>query len=220
MRKGSSMIKVLLVDDHALIRDGLRRLLQDCNDMQVVGEASDGQEALRLLQQLHPDVAVMDLSMPGLDGIEATKRIVREGFSVHVLILTMHTNEEYAVRALQAGARGFISKGAPSQDVVTAIRKISTGGCYLPVELSESLPKRYARKGPGDSPLETLSDRELQVLKRLAEGRISKDIAQDLHISIKTVDTYRARLLAKLELETTADLIRFALRNGVIEDAW
>lgn len=214
------MITVLLVDDHALIRDGLRRLLQDCNDIQVVGEAGDGQEAMRLLRQLRPKVTVMDLSMPGLDGIEATKRILNEGLDTRVLILTMHANEEYAVRALQAGARGFIGKGAPSQEVVTAIRKIATGGAYLPDELSDALPKRYARKGTGDSPLETLSDRELQVLKRLAEGQTSKEIALDLHISTKTVDTYRARLLTKLELETTADLIRFALRHGVIEDAW
>jgi two-component system, NarL family, invasion response regulator UvrY len=214
------MITVLLVDDHALIRDGLRRLLQDCHDIQVVGEASDGQEAMHLLRQLHPKVTVMDLSMPGLDGIEATKRILNEGFDTQVLILTMHANEEYAVRALQAGARGFIGKGAPSQEVIAAVRKIATGGSYLPDELSDALPKRYARKGTGDSPLETLSDRELQVLKRLAEGQTSKVIALDLHISTKTVDTYRARLLTKLELETTADLIRFALRHGVIEDAW
>lgn len=214
------MIKVLLVDDHALIREGLRRLLQDCQDIQVVGEANEGQEVLRLLRQLHPDVTVMDLSMPGLDGIEATKRIISEGSNTHVLILTMHANEEYAVRVLQAGARGFVGKGAPSQEVVAAIRKVAVGGCYLPAALAEALPKRYARKSMGESPLETLSDRELQVLKRLAEGRTSKEIGQDLHISTKTVDTYRARLLTKLELETTADLIRFALRHGVIEDAW
>jgi DNA-binding NarL/FixJ family response regulator len=214
------MIKVLLVDDHALIRDGLRRLLQDCADLQVVGEASDGHEALRLLRELRPDVTVMDLSMPGLDGIEATKRVLAEGLSTRVLILTMHANEEYAARVLQAGARGFIGKGALSQELIAAIRKVAAGGYYLPDELSGALPKRYARKGSGESPLEALSDRELQVLKRLAEGRTSKEIGQDLHISTKTVDTYRARLLTKLELETTADLIRFALRHGVIEDAW
>jgi DNA-binding NarL/FixJ family response regulator len=214
------MITVLLADDHALIRDGLRRLLQDCPDIQVIGEASDGQEVLRLLRQLHPKVTVMDLSMPHLDGIETTKCIINEGLDTRVLILTMHANEEYAVRVLQAGARGFIGKGAPSQEVVAAIRKIAAGGAYLPEALSDALPKRYARKGAGESPLEALSDRELQVLKRLAEGRTSKEIALDLHISTKTVDTYRARLLTKLELETTADLIRFALRHGVIEDAW
>ncbi|MBI3756976.1 MAG: response regulator transcription factor [Deltaproteobacteria bacterium] len=214
------MITVLLVDDHTLIRDGLRRLLQDNPDIQVVGEASDGQEALRLLRQLQPDVAVMDLSMPGLDGMEATKRALSEGLTTRMLILTMHANEEYAIRVLQAGARGFIGKGAPSEEVVAAIRKVASGRCYLPVAFSETLPKLYASKGTGESPLKILSTRELQVLKRLAEGRTSKEIAQDLYLSAKTVDTYRARLLTKLKLETTADLIRFALRHGVIEDAW
>src|SRR5258705_1111826 len=123
------MITVLLVDDHTLIRDGLRRLLQDNLDIQVVGEASDGHEALRLLRQLQPDVVVMDLSMPGLDGIEATKRALGEGVTTRILILTMHANEEYAVRVLQAGARGFIGKGAPSEDVVAAIRKVAAGSC-------------------------------------------------------------------------------------------
>ncbi len=214
------MIRVLLVNDHALIRNGLRRLLEDNADIQVVGEASDNQEALHLLRQLQPDVAVLDLSMPGLDGIEAMKRAVSEGLSTRMVIFTMHANDEYAIRVLQAGARGFVGKGAPSQEVVTAIRKVAAGGCYLPAKLLETLPKRSADKGTKNSPLETLSDRELQVLKRLAEGRTSKEIAQDLYISAKTVDTYRARLLTKLQLDTTADLIRFALRHGVIEDAW
>jgi len=214
------MISVLLVDDHALIRDGLRRLLQDCQDMQVVGEANNAQEALHLLRALQPNVTVMDLSMPELDGIEATKRILCEGIRTGVLILTMHANEEYAVRALQAGARGFIGKGSPGQEVISAIRKVAAGGSYLPVALADALPKRYARKNAGESPLETLSDRELQVLKRLAEGRTSKEIGQDLHLSAKTVDTYRARLLSKLDLDTTAALIRFALRHGVVEDVW
>ena len=214
------MIKILLVDDHALVREGLRRLLQDYADLEVVGEASDGQEALRLTHQVSPDVILMDLSMPGLDGIEATKRLVDEGVKSKVVILTMHATEEYAVRVLQAGARGFVGKGAPSQEVTEAIRKVAAGGCYLPVALAEALPRRYGRKGTEDSPLETLSDRELQVLKRLAEGRTGKEIAHDLHLSPKTVDTYRARLLTKLELSTTADLIRFALRHGVIQDTW
>src|SRR5215470_14943770 len=187
------MITVLLVDDHTLIRDGLRRLLQDNADIQVVGEASDGHEALRLLRQLRPDVVVMDLSMPGLDGIEATKRALSEGVTTRILILTMHANEEYAVRVLQSGARGFIGKGAPSEDVVTAIRKVAAGNCYLPVAFSEALSKLYFSKETGESPLKVLSTRELQVLKRLAEGRTSKEIAQDLYLSAKTVDTYRAR---------------------------
>ncbi len=214
------MIKVLLADDHALVREGLHRLLDDCGDMEVVGEACGGQEALRMLRQLEPDVVVMDLSMPDLDGMEATKQIARENLKARVLILTMHVNEEYAVRLLQAGAHGFMGKGAASQEVVGAIRKIAAGGSYLPPTLSEGLPKRYIRRGADLSPLGGLSDREVQVLKRLAEGHVSREIAQDLHLSTKTVDTYRARLLAKLDLSNTADLVRFALRHGVIEDAW
>lgn len=214
------MITILLADDHALVREGLRRLLQDYADLEVVGEASDGQETLRLARQLQPDVILLDLSMPGMDGIEATKRILEEGLKSKVLILSMHANEEYAVRVLQAGARGFVGKGAPSREVTEAIRKVASGGCYLPLALAEALPKRYVRKGTEDSPLEVLSDRELQVLKRLAEGQTGREIAQELHLSPKTVDTYRARLLTKLELSTTADLIRFALRYGVIQDTW
>jgi DNA-binding NarL/FixJ family response regulator len=214
------MIKVFLADDHALVREGLHRLLQDYPDLQVVGEASDGQETLRLARQLQPDVILMDLSMPGMDGIEATKRIVDEGLKAKVLVLSMHANEEYAVRVLQVGARGFLGKGAPSQEVAEAIRKIMAGGVSLPPAFAEALPKRYLRKSTEDSPLEALSDRELQVLKRLAEGRTGREIAHELHLSSKTVDTYRARLLAKLELSTTADLIRFALRHGVVEDTW
>jgi two-component system, NarL family, invasion response regulator UvrY len=213
------MITILLADDHALVREGLCRLLQDYPDLHVVGEASDGQETLHLARQLQPNIILMDLSMPELDGIETTKRIVDEGLKSRVMILTMHANEEYAVRVLQAGARGFIGKGAPSQEVIEAIRKVAAGGIFLPSALAEALPTRYIRKGD-DSPLETLSDRELQVLKRLAEGRTGREIAQELHLSSKTVDTYRARLLAKLELSTTADLIRFALRHGVIHDTW
>jgi two-component system, NarL family, invasion response regulator UvrY len=213
------MITILLADDHALVREGLCRLLQDYPDLNVVGEASNGQETLRLARQLRPDVVLMDLSMPELDGIETTKRIVDEGLKSRVMILTMHANEEYAVRVLQAGARGFVGKGAPSQEVIAAIHKVAAGGIFLPLALAEALPKRYIRKGE-ETPLETLSDRELQVLKRLAEGRTGRAIAQELHLSIKTVDTYRARLLAKLELSTTADLIRFALRHGVIQDTW
>lgn len=214
------MIRVLLVDDHALVRAGLRRLLEDCSDMEVVGEACGGQEALRMLRQLAPAVVVMDLSMPGLDGIEATKQIVSERLPTKVLILTMHANSEYAARLLQAGAHGFVGKDALSDEVVAAIRKVAAGGYYLPPALSERLPQRYTGRGGDASPIQTLSDRELQVLKRMAEGQVSREIAQELHLSVKTVDTYRARLMAKLDLHTTTDLVRFALRHGVIADIW
>jgi len=195
-------------------------LLQDYDDLKVIGVTSDGQETLQLARQLKPDIILMHLSMPGLDGIEATKRLSDEGLRSKVVILTMHANEKYAMRVLQAGARGFLGKGAPSHEVTEAIHKVMAGGISLPPVFAEVLSKRYLRKGTDNSPLEALSDRELQVLKRLAEGQTGREIAEELHLSTKTIDTYRARLLTKLELSTTADLIRFALRHGVIQDTW
>jgi two-component system, NarL family, invasion response regulator UvrY len=212
------MIQVLLVDDHAVVREGLRHLLESCGDVKVMGEASDGHEALRQIRQLRPDVTVMDLAMPGLDGIETTKHIENEELKTKIVILTMYTNEEYAVRLLQAGVRGFVGKGASKHEIVEAIRKVAAGGCYLPPTLVEELSKRYVRGETESSPLHDLSDWELQVLKRVAEGYKNREIAQDLYLSVKTVETYRARLLEKLNLQTTADLIRFALRHRVIED--
>ncbi len=214
------MIRVLLVDDHDLVRAGFCRLLQDCPDVEVVGEAGSGQEALRLVCRLKPDLVLMDLSMPGMDGIETTRTVVEENPGVRVLILTMHRGEEYAVRALAAGARGFLEKKASRQDLIQAVRKVAAGGFYLSPELSARLPQRYTQKGKEASPLELLSHRELQVLKRLAEGSTLREIAQELHLGVKTVETYRARLLAKLGLRTPVALVRFALRHGVIEDTW
>lgn len=214
-------ITVLLVDDHAVVREGLRRLLADYPEIQIVGEAADGHEAMRQVLKHAPDVVVMDLSMPGLDGIEVTKLISREKPKTRVVILTMHANLDYATRLLQAGAHGFIGKGAPGSDLVAAILKVANKGTYLPPEMLETLPHRMASKVAGqESPIQALSDRELQVLKLLAEGNTGREIGTQLHLSVKTVDTYRARLLVKLGLETTSDLIRFALRHGVIENAW
>lgn len=220
MPRPSNTIKVLLADDHVLVREGVRRLLEDSSAIRVVGEAGDGHEALRLAHQLDPDVAVVDLSMPGLDGIELTRTLGRELPKVKVVVLTMHANEEYAVRVLQAGARGFIGKGAAGAELTVAILKVAHGGTYLPAALLDALPERFANSKSSADPVAGLSDRELQVLKLLAEGRTGKQIGQTLHLSVKTVDTYRARLLAKLGLATTADLIRFALRHKVIENAW
>jgi DNA-binding NarL/FixJ family response regulator len=214
------MIRILLVDDHTLVRHGLRRLLNDCNDMQVIGEAGGGHEALRLARELRPDVMLMDLSMPELDGSEATKRLRGEGLKARVLIVTAHASAVYAMRLLEAGAHGFVSKSAPSDDVIAAIRKVAGGGRYLPPALAEELPLYHAREDESQSPVAALTDREVQVLKRLAEGAKCRAIALELHLSVKTVDSYRGRLLEKLQLDTTADLVRFALHHGVIADTW
>jgi DNA-binding NarL/FixJ family response regulator len=209
--------RVLLVEDHVVVREGVRRLLEDCGDIRIVGEAGDGDEAIRLARALLPDVAVIDLSMPGRDGIDVTRMLASELPEIKVLILTMHANEEYALRLLQAGACGFVGKGATSSELVAAVLKVAKGGSYLQPALLEKLPQRLALGALHASPIESLSDRELQVLKMLAEGRTGREIGESLHLSVKTVDTYRARLLTKLRLQTTADLIRFALRHGVIE---
>ncbi len=210
--------RVLLVDDHAVVREGVRRLLEDCRDIQIVAEARDGDEAIRLARTLLPDVAVIDLSIPGRDGIEVTRMLAAELPQIKVLILTMHANEDYALRLLQAGACGFIGKGATSSELLAAVLKVAHGGNYLQPALLEKLPQRIANGALHASPVESLSDRELQVLKMLAEGHSGREIGGLLHLSVKTVDTYRARLLAKLKLQTTADLIRFALRHHVIEN--
>lgn len=214
------MITVLLVDDHTIVRHGLRRLLGDCPDMQVIGEAASGKEALRLVRQLHPDIVVTDLSMPDMDGLEVTKSLQSEGGKTKVLILTMHATEEYALRLMQAGARGFLSKDAPSDEVIVAIRAIAAGGSYLPPVFAQELSLRYVHQEPPQSPLQALTDRELQVLKRLAEGARCREIAKELHLSVKTIDTYRAKVLDKLNLQTTADLVRFALHHGVTTNTW
>jgi DNA-binding NarL/FixJ family response regulator len=220
MSRPAVTTKVILADDHALVREGVGRLLEDSGEIRVVGQAADSHEALRLAHKLEPDVAIIDLSMPGLDGIELTRTLARELPKVKVIVLTMHANQEYAVRVLQAGARGFIGKGAEGAELATAVLKVARGGTYLPAALLDTLPERFANSKPSEDPVAALSGRELQVLKLLAEGRTGKQIGQTLHLSVKTVDTYRARLLAKLGLETTADLIRFALRHKVIENAW
>lgn len=211
---------MLLVDDHALVRDGLRSILAQCSDITVIGEADNGKDALRFIRQKHPHVVVLDLSMPDMDGIEVTKRVVSEALPTRILILTMHVNEQYATRLLRAGAHGFIGKGVLGQEVAQAIRTVAAGECYLPLPLLQKLPKHYMNGGAVESPVESLSDQELQVLKGLAEGQTSWEIGDGLHLSGKTIDSYRARLLTKLNLSTTADLIRFALHHKVIEDMW
>jgi DNA-binding NarL/FixJ family response regulator len=170
--------------------------------MQVVAEADEGRQAIQLVQQKDPDVAVIDISMPGLDGLE---------------VLTMHEEGQYVVRAIQAGAMGYLTKQSAPEQLVTAIRKIHEGQRYITDEAAEALALRVAKGSDGKSPLDSLSMRELQVLRRLAMGQTNREIARAYHISIKTVDTYRARLLKKLGLRNNAELSRFAMQNQLIE---
>lgn len=211
------MIRVLLADDHSIVRAGLCRIVEESGDMAVVAEAADGKNAILKARDTNPDVAVIDISMPEFDGLEVTARLRDEKPELPVIILTMHEEEQYVVRAIEAGAMGYITKKSAPEKLVNAIRKVLAGQRYLSPEATESLALRVARGAKGQSPLDSLSNRELQVLKRLAQGNTNREIAAVYNISIKTVDTYRLRLLKKLNLRNNADISRFAIQGNLIE---
>ena len=211
------MIRVLLADDHSIVRAGLRRIVEESGDMEVVAEAADGREAIRMTHEALPDVAVIDISMPGLDGLEVVSQLQGHYPALPILILTMHEEGQYVVRAIQAGARGYITKQSAPEQLVSAIRKVYGGSRYLTDEAAEALALQVARGLREQSPLESLSMRELQVLRRLAMGHTNREIASAYGISIKTVDTYRSRLLKKLNLRNNAELSRFAIQNKLID---
>ncbi len=215
--KEIKLIKVLLADDHSIVRAGLRRIVEESGEMEVVAEADDGREAIQLVQKTAPDVAVIDISMPGLDGLEVISRLQSLHPKLPILVLTMHEEGQYVVRAIQAGAMGYLTKQSAPEQLVKAIRKIHDGQRYITDEAAESLALRVAKGSNGKSPLDSLSMRELQVLRRLAMGHTNREIASAYHISIKTVDTYRARLLKKLGLRNNAELSRFAIQNNLVE---
>jgi len=211
------MIRVLLADDHSIVRAGLCRIVEESGDMTVVAEAADGKKAIQKARDTDPDVAVIDISMPEFDGLEVTTRLRDDHPELPVIILTMHEEEQYVVRAIEAGAMGYITKKSAPEELVSAIRKVLAGQRYLSPEATETLALRVARGAKGQSPLDSLSNRELQVLKRLAQGNTNREIAAAYNISIKTVDTYRLRLLKKLNLRNNADISRFAIQSNLIE---
>lgn len=211
------MIRVLLADDHAIVRAGLCRIVADAEDMSVVAEASGGREAIRKAAETQPDVAVIDISMPDLDGLEVTQKYQVQFPKIPVLILTMHEEEQYVIRAIEAGAKGYLTKQSAPEQLSAAIRKLYGGGRYLTPDAAETLALRVARGKPDKNLLDSLSQRELQVLRRLAMGHTNREIASVYNISIKTVDTYRFRLLKKLGLRNNAELSRFAIQCRLIE---
>lgn len=212
------MIRILIVDDHAILRAGIRALLQFHNDLEVVGEAADGAGALRQVQSLKPDVVLMDIGLPGMDGLAATREIVSAHPKVRVLILTQHENREYVRPALKMGAAGYILKRAPDDSLIRAIRTVHDGGTYLDPGVSDVLMDDFRRQ-PGAAaadPYDALSEREREVLVLLAQGRTYQEVAEVLFISVKTVDFHRANLMRKLGLDNRADLTRFAIQRGLI----
>jgi len=211
------LIKVLLADDHSIVRAGLRRIVEESGDMEVIAEAADGREAIQQAHKQLPDVAVIDISMPVLDGLEVISQLRNYYPKLPILILTMHEEGQYVVRAIEAGAMGYITKQSAPEQLVKAIRKVHSGSRFVTDEAAEALALRVAKGAHGQSPLDSLSMRELQVLRRLAMGHTNREIARAYHISIKTVDTYRSRLLKKLNLRNNAELSRFAIQNRLIE---
>jgi len=211
------MIRVLIADDHGIVRSGIRRMLEDHKDIQIVGEAADGYEAIQKARETTPDIILLDISMPGMDGLDVTKQLRTIDPKVRILILTMHAEEQYAPRLMRAGAMGYVTKHAVPDDLVKAIHVVHSGGRFISPTLAKNLAWRYLGEKADLTPVESLSDRELQVLCLLARGNTNREIAESLHLSTKTIDTYRARVLEKLNLRNNAELTLFAIRHGLIE---
>lgn len=211
------MIRVAIADDHALVREGLRRMLAGSDVINVIGEASNGAEAVNLVQELEPDVLLLDITMPVKDGIEATTEITGLTVKTKILILSMHSDEQYALRTLRAGASGFISKGARLEELIKAITDVRDGNRYLPEHIAKSFAEKHIQPD-SDKPLaELLSKREFQVMNYLASGMTNREIAKLLDISVKTVDTHRGHVLKKLKLRNNSDITRFAIQHGYIQ---
>ena len=213
------MIKILLCDDHAVVRMGLKMLLNNNKDIEVIGEASEGDEAIRLAQELKPNVVIMDLSMPhGKDGLTATTELKKLMPEIAILILTMHDDEEYLFRAIQVGASGCILKSAPQEELLRAIRSVSNGNAYLHPSATKRLMEEYigsVKQGNSDT-FNLLSDREKEVLTLIAKGFSNKEIAEKLFISVKTVETHKSNLMEKLQMKTRPELVAFALKKGLL----
>ena len=212
-------IRILLADDHTILRDGIRSLLEDQPDIQVVGEAEDGHTAIRMTCELEPDVVLMDIAMPLLNGLEATRRIKRDCPRARVLILSMHENEEYIRQALASGAMGYILKDAAAHDLLGAIRAVHSGEAVLSPAITRLVIEDYLRWGDlGSGDLTNgLSSREREVLQLIAEGYTNKQIAEILSISVKTVQAHRANIMSKLDLHDRSELIKYAIRKKIIE---
>jgi len=213
-------IRVLLAEDHTIVRKGLRALLDDETDIEVVGEAEDGRETVRQVERVHPDVVLMDITMPLLNGVEATRQIKAQYPEVQVLGLTRHENEEYIYQLLRAGASGYVVKQAAPAELVEAIRAVSQSETYLSPSINPSVVEEYIRQAKAmvkSGPDERLTPREREVLQLVAEGRTNREIAQVLSISVKTVEHHRANLMSKLDLYSAAELTQYAIRTGVID---
>lgn len=209
------MIRVLIADDHPVVRRGLVQIVSAESDMAVVGEAANVQELLALARKERHDVVLLDISMPGRNGLEAIKELKQERPQLPILVLSMHPEDQYAVRALKLGAAGYMTKESVPEELVRALRKVISGGRYISPSLAEKLAVTVA--AGADRPYETLSDREYQVLCMIASGKVITQIAAELSLSVKTISTYRARILEKMSMRTNAELTRYAIENRLVD---
>ena len=209
------MIRIIIVDDHPVVRRGLKQILQEKPDIKVVGEAESAQEAFKIIHTIDCDAVVLDISLPGANGIEILKQLKYEYKKLPVLILSMHPEEQYAVRVMKAGASGYLTKESAPEELVKAIRKIISGGKYISSSLAERLITDIDASGKPRH--EKLSDREFEIMRMIARGKAIKKIAEELYLSEKTVSTYRTRLLEKMNMTTNAEIISYALKNKLIE---
>ena len=210
-------IRVLLADDHTLVRAGIRGLVANLSDVEVVGEAGDGHEALRLAEALHPDVVLLDIGMPGLNGLEVAARLTKIDPMIRTVILSMHMSEEYVLQALRAGAAGYLLKGSAVAELEVAIRAVARGDTYLSPAVSKRVVDDYVnRTGGATDPLQALTPRQREILQLVAEGHTSKDIAGRLGLSYRTIETHRNQLMKRLGINDLTGLVRFAVRVGLI----
>jgi DNA-binding NarL/FixJ family response regulator len=213
-------LRIFLADDHAVIREGLKLLVNAQPDMEVIGEAGNGKDAVQKARELKPDVVVMDVSMPELNGVQATERLKQARPDVKVVALTVHEDENYLRQLLKAGASGYVLKRAAADELTRAIRTVAEGGVYLDPTLAGKVVDGYVRKpsSESDSSASYHSDREAEVLRLIAWGYSNKEIAAQLHLSVKTIETYKTRLMEKLNLHSRADIVRYALRQGWLQE--
>jgi DNA-binding NarL/FixJ family response regulator len=212
-----SPIRIMLVDDHTLVRAGLRSLLESFSDIEVVGEAGDGMEAVRALHEHHPHVVLMDVMMPGLNGLDCTARIARERPNTRIVILSMNSTEEYVLQAMRAGAAGYLLKNASADELELAVKAVARGETYLSSAVSKHVIEAYLQRVEGEGgPLERLSPRQREVLQLVAEGHSTKEIAIRLDLSTKTVEMHRTHLMNALGIHDIAGLVRFAIRTGLV----